>query len=543
MKVALYFHTVRYLTAKQIFFQVLRRIYKSRVKPLDMEFSLRLKPHAFAESLQRNISLVGPQQFDFFGELGDLEMIGWDNKKKEKLWRYNQHYFDDLNAVNAPQRNAWHIALIDNWLINNLSGKTVGWDPYPLSLRIVNWIKWDMACGRLSGEGRSSLYRQGMILEKNLEYHILGNHLFANAKALIFIGCYFAGSEPDRWLRKGFNIVEKELGVQVLDDGGNYELSPMYHCIFLEDVLDLTNILRAYTPRGDEVALGTLAEVIPKMLFWMKQMTFADGKVSCFNDSASNVAAEPLAIAKYAERLGFKVDPSATAKAVSYGHLVDSGYITVARGKLKIILDVARLGPDYLLAHGHADTLAFELAVGAQRFFVNSGTSCYGSSQRRSFERSTRAHNCVEIDGFSSSEVWSSFRVARRAYPVDLSVDEASEALFLKCSHDGYARLGGSPLHTRSWMVDSQKVAIEDEITGKFNSAVGRFILHAGVVVKRVDEMTFELTANGTTLLFFVLCGIPSLVDWQHTDKFGSLADTTCIEIALENGQSSVEIV
>ena len=38
------------------------------------------------------------------------------------------------------------------------------------------------------------------------------------------------------------SILKKELSEQILPDGGHYELSPMYHSIILEDILDLHNI-------------------------------------------------------------------------------------------------------------------------------------------------------------------------------------------------------------------------------------------------------------------------------------------------------------
>jgi uncharacterized heparinase superfamily protein len=44
------------------------------------------------------------------------------------------------------------------------------------------------------------------------------------------------------WLKKGLKIINDELNEQVLNDGGNFERSPMYHSIFLEDLLDLINI-------------------------------------------------------------------------------------------------------------------------------------------------------------------------------------------------------------------------------------------------------------------------------------------------------------
>ena len=89
-----------------------------------------------------------------------------------------------------------------------------------------------------------------------------------------------------------------------------------------------------------------------------------------------------------------------------------------------MLIDVAKIGPDYLPGHAHADTLSFELSLYGKRLLVNSGISRYGTSLIRQFERSTEAHNTVAIDNKNSSEVWSGFRVARRAYPLDLKIEE-----------------------------------------------------------------------------------------------------------------------
>ena len=97
----------------------------------------------------------------------------------------------------------------------------------------------------------------------------MGNHLFANAKALIFSGLFFDGEEAKSWYLKGFNILKRELAEQILPDGGNFELSPMYHIIFLEDLLDLVNIHRAFNRElpdniemDDEVADPNIARLV-----------------------------------------------------------------------------------------------------------------------------------------------------------------------------------------------------------------------------------------------------------------------------------------
>ena len=71
-------------------------------------------------------------------------------------------------------------------------------------------------------------------------------HLFANAKALVFAGLFFEGNEGRKWLNTGLKILEKELREQILEDGGQFELSPMYHALAVEDLLDLINISVVY---------------------------------------------------------------------------------------------------------------------------------------------------------------------------------------------------------------------------------------------------------------------------------------------------------
>src|SRR5262249_13815017 len=146
----------------------------------------------------------------------------------EKLWRYNLHYFDDLNAYDAAQRQEWHCSLLSQWVCENTPGFGTGWEPYPTSLRMVNWIKWVLTGNRLPAECIQSLAVQARWLSQRLEIHLLGNHLLANAKALLFAGIFFDGAEADEWLVRGLRILEREVAEQVLPDGGHIERSPMY---------------------------------------------------------------------------------------------------------------------------------------------------------------------------------------------------------------------------------------------------------------------------------------------------------------------------
>ena len=90
----------------------------------------------------------------------------------------------------------------------------------------------------------------------------------------------------------------------------------------------------------------------------------------------------------------------------------ESGYgIIEWKRDHKLIVDIAKIGPDYQPGHGHADTLSFELSIFGQRVFVNSGISQYENNSERLRQRSTPAHNTVVVNDNISSDVWNSFRV------------------------------------------------------------------------------------------------------------------------------------
>ena len=110
------------------------------------------------------------------------------------------------------------------------------------------------------------------------------------------------------------------------------------------------------------------------------------------------------------------------------------------------------------------------------RVIVNGGTSLYENGPIRLKERGTSSHSTVEINGQNSSEIWSSFRVGKRAYPKNLSVNKNNNEVQVCCYHDGYQRLKGRPLHQRIWKFKENSLQIKDKIFNKFDNAVARFI-------------------------------------------------------------------
>jgi uncharacterized heparinase superfamily protein len=454
----------------------------------------------------------------------------WNDPAIEKLWLYNLHYFDDLNAEDASSRRTWHEALINRWINENPPASGNGWEPYPTSLRIVNWIKWFLASPvPPSPDFLHSLAIQSRYLTRRLEYHLLGNHLLADAKALFFAGLFFDGPEAEDWLKKSLVILNRQLPEQVLPDGGHFERSPMYHAIILEDLLDMLNLTRAFPGIVPESVTEEWSKVIQKMRRWLAAMTHPDGEISFFNDAAFGIASGGQALETYARQLG----GADLSEPVCFTRLADSGYIRVEQKPAVALLDVAPVGPDYLPGHAHADTLSFELSLFGQRLIVNSGTSCYGTDPERLRQRGTASHNTVEIDGVNSSEVWSGFRVARRAYPQNLDVQEDADQIIVSCSHNGYKRLPGRPVHKRTWVFTPGKMRITDKVSGKYEIAQARFHLHPDVRCRLVSSTMTELVlADGTMVDLIVSNGEIIVEKSTYHPEFGVSLENRCLSVA-----------
>lgn len=454
--IARLFHTARHLRPVQVYGRAWFRL--SRPTPdCSAAPPLRRPAGVWAHPAERRPSLVGATTFRLLNAEHDLHAVRWDDPSVPKLWRYNQHYFDDLNAELAESRAAWHRDLLGRWVRENPPGGGTGWEPYPTSLRIVNWAKWMLAGNALPPPAVHSLAVQARWLGRRLEWHLLGNHLFVNAKALVFAGCLFDGPESDGWLRRGTDILLGQIPEQILADGGQFERSPMYHALALEDMLDLMNLCKAFPGRADPVA-AAVGPRIAGMREWLAAMCHPDGEVSFFNDCAIGVHPPPRELDRYAHDLGLG-ELSTIPDGLTL--LAESGYARLQSGPAVAIVDVGRIGPDYLPGHAHADTLSFELSLRGRRVLVNSGTSEYGIGPERLRQRGTAAHNSLTIDDHDSSEVWGGFRVARRARPLDLRAEDGLQPT-VSCAHDGYRRLPGHPLHWRRWRMSRHSLEIED---------------------------------------------------------------------------------
>ncbi|MGE0468505.1 MAG: heparinase II/III family protein [Nitrospira sp.] len=428
-----------------------------------------------------------------------------------KLWRYNLHYFDYLHdPARSPENKG---LLITDWIQHNPPDTEDAWEPYTVSLRIVNWIKFFLLQSAAnSEEGNKSfprqqwvenLYLQAAWLEQNIEYHILANHYLKNGIALFFAGAYFQGMDADRWLKKGVQILRKELDEQFLDDGGHYERSPMYHLICVTDYLDVLNLARHSQRVLSPEDLATFTQRMTTSLNFFNDVCLLDNEIPLFNDSAFGIASTPNQIFDYANKVIGYGPPVRPSGLTTHSHAA-SGYFVCRNDDDAIIIDCGSIGPDYQPGHAHCDTLSYELAIAGRKVVVDSGVFDYEPSQERAYARSTRAHNTVMVDGEEQSEIWGVFRVARRARPLYAHIQaNAQEVVLFEGAHDGYMRLSGSPIHRRRISYDDGATSwiITDVLEGTGSHRMESFVhIHPDCALVESGSNSFSIECGWETI-------------------------------------------
>lgn len=504
-----YFYTIKYLKFRQTFgrafadFKYNAGLYNlpktpdnlaARIEPYT-EF-IKHDPWNSAEDIKKNIFNFLNSKVEFGNE------IDWCAGGQSHLWQYNLHYFDYIFLLEKIEIEK----ICVDWINRNKTGKGTGWRPYPLSLRIVNWIKADLKDSRII----ESIYEQSAFLFRNLEFYHPGNHYLENAKALIFAGKYFNEvGEAKKWLQKGKRIFLNELEKQVLNDGVYFELTPMYHSIMMRGFLDVLNILNPHDPLYDK-----LKSKLVRMSDFLRSSTHPDGNITLFNDSAEEISPASQKLLNYFKSL-IDHQPKLINK------FEDSGYYIFQNDEIYLMIDGGSIGPDFLPAHSHADIFSFELSFQNKKIIVDTGIFKYEEGKERNYARSTLAHNTLSIDGISQVECWGSFRVARRYKPKNIEFDLSRNDFRFSGEFDGYSKLiGDNLLHNRivTGNIKEKFIEIYDEVTGKGTHQIESYLHFHPDCKIQLSQNEIRINNNIRVIVFD---GNIKLEDSWYSPRFG----------------------
>jgi hypothetical protein len=173
-----------------------------------------------------------------------------------------------------------------------------------------------------------------------------------------------------------------------------------------------------------------------------------------------------------------------------------------------------------IAAHGHADALSIEVRHDGVELLVDPGTYCYhGQPEWRSYFRSTRAHNTIEVDGQNQAVEAGPFMWSTHAdAAVDVSESDPDGVRTWAAHHTAYARLDAALHHGREVVLDGagRRLTVTDTVTGSHEHRL-RLLWHLGpdveVEVVDGDALLSWRGRDGTPLGARLV--LPRALDWS----------------------------
>lgn len=246
-----------------------------------------------------------------------------------------------------------------------------------------------------------SFYEHGRYLRA---HQTSGNWILHELGGLFALGSIFPEfSEAAEWRTFSAERMHSEMSLQLLPDGGQWELSPGYHRVSIEYLSDLVEIANITGTAAD--VPNAYTDGLRKGYHWLINLATPTGGVPHLNDSwnvnvASHVSGgldlfpEDALIAWAASNRTEGAAPSHTSiqlKASGYT-VLRSGWETDAH---YAVLDVGPLG----YGHYHQDKLNLVLYPYGRQLLFDNGGGNYEYSPFRLYGTATQSHNTIIVDG------------------------------------------------------------------------------------------------------------------------------------------------
>lgn len=326
-------------------------------------------------------------------------------------------------------------------------------------------------------------------------YSDQGNHLLFEAQRMLYAGAFFPEfKDAMSWRKSGIDILNREIDVQVYDDGGQFELDPHYHLaainIFYKaiQVADVNGFKNEFPQH--------YLDMVEKMIMIYMNLCFPDYTNPCFSDAKITTKNEVIKdfkkwskvypknpYIKYFATDGKKGElPPYLSKAFK-----TSGFFIFRNAWTDpATVMVVKAGPKAFW-HCQPDNGTFELWMNGKNLFPDSGSYVYAGDDEvmkwRNWFRQTMVHNTLTLDNKNLETTNSK----------TLLWDGESKTQILVTENESYKDLK----HRRSiFFVDNKFFVIVDEAIG---SAKGNVDVHFQLCEGKVN---LDLKNNALTSAF-----------------------------------------
>ncbi len=404
-----------------------------------------------------------------------------------------------------------------------------------VALRAANWAlslqlirQWQGLDDDFWPFAYEQLLKHGHFIRNNLEdkYEVTSNHFLSNVVGLLYVAavCHDRPEGQD-WLNWCMPMLEREINVQVLDDGADFESSIPYHRLATELFLGAWVVCR-HAGRPLSAAFAVKLEAMVDYLVGVMRPDGLMPQVGDADDGRLHILSNygdwkpqdarhllgPAAAALDRQEWARHAGVDGAWETVWWGFDADllplgndtppdlarqfssAGHIVSRRSGNYLLATNAIVGTQGFGNHKHNDQLGFELHCNGQALIVDPGSHVYTSNPAsRNKYRGTAFHNTLMIDGVEQNEInpeWL-FRLFEKANPEHAEFSENGTVTRYRGRHHGYTRLSEPVIHERTFEhhTDTGGLTITDKLEGAgVHQLHWHFHLAPGVTVRQSES-------------------------------------------------------
>lgn len=415
-------------------------------------------------------------------------------------WFHGHGWLKDLSALNDDQAPAFARQWISAWIDANRTWGPISWRPEVSAQRLINWCQhWSFLLheedrGPFERALRQTIGRDARHLLRTIPARKTGFVRLRALKGQAFGVFAILGGEGR--MTRTLARLEKEIGAQILPDGGHIERNPECLTLVLQDLLELKSMLRVAT--GD--VPGFIQNAIDRAAPMVRALRHADGGLALFNSGLKN---DPAALDLLLAQTDSSAKPPLNAP--------HAGFQRLSAGAVHLIVDAGK--PTAFGCAQHAGTLSFEMSAGKHRMIVNCGARTGPSDPWRSALAATAAHSTLTVDDTSSSVFDLDGELHSGPQNVTCTRRDVDQGTLVETSHDGYLSAFGL-IHHRALYLASHGADLrgEDRLTGTGGHTFAiRFHLHPtvkasvlgdghGVLLRLPNKEIWRLRTSGNTV-------------------------------------------
>ncbi len=354
------------------------------------------------------------------------------------FWLHSFNWLPDLVATSEKTATVRARFLVDRWIAVYGDWNPYTWDNDILANRLFSWLSiWsthlsDDNLSDLAEKRRMNVMRQIKRLRKTFKRTPPGLPKL-KAAAVLALGGLYMTSKADGYLDRGLDLLNDEIDIQILPDGGHITRSPEQALQALHILTVLDDALEARGVTGSKILLRAIERIRHVIPFFRG----TGGRLSSFNGGSEG---NKELITSLIDKNKFKPKP--------FVYCPQSGYQRVEQGEIVLLTDTGGTPPRPFDTDAHLAPLAFELSTSAGSLIVNCGWNGPQPQAWRQIMRSTAAHSTLVLNNQSAGRLLNhGFKakvlgkaVVNGSDEVKASRKDQPAGVWLESSHNGYMK-------------------------------------------------------------------------------------------------------